>query len=156
MALLWEHSRTWRAIVRATRNPYVLGGFFVASVSGATAIAWGSQAATDSVAKDTLKELEEFKTRDFETARYAQHSKAALGKMFDGVRGIERNEKEENNGRPVMRLPPIQWHPGAIEREKKTKLRQRELNADNVACGASKYPSHSESNEGTAGDASSK
>jgi hypothetical protein len=83
-------------------------------------VGWCSQIATDAAAEDTKKELELLKKRDMETERYAKHSKAALGKMFDSVRGIESNDDSEG-GRPAMKLPPIQWHPRAVEREKEAK-----------------------------------
>lgn len=118
MALLYERSRTWRALVRATQNPWILAGFFGVSVGGASIIAWSSQKATDAVAEETKKEMEQLKRKDIETARYAKHSKVALGKMFDSVRGIEE-EAPAKGAPPAMRLPPIQWHPGAVEREKK-------------------------------------
>lgn len=120
MALLYERSRTWRAIVRATQNPAILAAFFGVSVGGASLVAWGSQKVTDAAAEETKNELEQLKRRDMETARYAKHSKAALGKMFKSVRGVEEESKPDD-GRPVMKLPPIQWHPGAVEREKKAK-----------------------------------
>lgn len=118
MALLYERSRTWRAIVRATQNPVILAGFFGATVAGASLIAWGSQMATDAAAEETKKEMEHLKRKDIETARYARHSKVALGKMFNSVRGIEE-EAPAKDAPPSMKLPPIQWHPGAVEREKK-------------------------------------
>lgn len=107
--------------MRATTNPLVLAAFFGASVGGASLVAWGSQAVTDAAAAETRKDLEDLKRRDFETARYARHSKAALGQMFDSVRGAEADEAV-GDGRAVMKLPPIQWHPGAIAREERAKL----------------------------------
>lgn len=115
MALLW-HSATWRAIVRATRNPYVFAAFFAASTAGATGLAWASQAVTDAVAANTLEELEEMKGRDFDTARYAQRSKAALADVLAGARGEEP--------KAGLKLPPIQWHPGAVEREERQRRRR--------------------------------
>lgn len=126
MALLWEHSRTWRSLVRATRNPYILTAFVLTSAGGATALAWGSQAATDAVADGNLQELQEYKSRDFETARYAAHSKAALAELLDGARG-GGGAPREAGAKPAakLKLPPVQWHPGAVEREERAKRAKR-------------------------------
>lgn len=137
MALLYERSRTWRAIVRATQNRFVLAGFFGVTVGGASLIAWSSQKATDVVAEETRKDMEQLKRKDIETARYAKHSKAALGKMFNSVRGIEEEAPAEG-APPAMKLPPIQWHPGAVEREKKAKATAAAAAAASASASAEK------------------
>lgn len=124
MALLYERSRVWRTIVHATKDPRVLALFFTSSIGGAALLAWGSQTATDSVAKKAREDLEDRQKRDYETARYSKHSKEALGQMFEHVRGDQAAPTGVSTGsteteKPRIKLPGVAWHPKAVERDQR-------------------------------------
>jgi hypothetical protein len=119
MALLYEKSVLWRRLVHATRDRRALAVYVAASVAGASALAWGVQAVTDGGSRRTFVEMEKVKKRDSETARYAKHSKEALGIMIDTVKDGGRDEEKSTGGKQRISLPGVAWHPKAVEREQR-------------------------------------
>lgn len=88
MALLFEKSVSWRRLVAATRNPRVMAAFTAASVAAAAGVAVATQSVTDATGgAASTAAASATVARDWEAARYAAHSKRALGVLFDDVRG---------------------------------------------------------------------
>lgn len=88
MALLFEKSASWRRLVAATRNPRVMAAFTAASVAAAAGVAIATQSVTDATGgAASTATASATVARDWEAARYAAHSKRALGVLFDDVRG---------------------------------------------------------------------
>jgi hypothetical protein len=119
MALLYEKSVLWRRLVHATKDRRVLAVYMAASVAGASALAWGLQAVTDGGSRRTVVEMEKIKKRDSETARYAKHSKEALGIMIDTVKDGGHDEAKSTEGKQRLSLPGVAWHPKAVERDQR-------------------------------------
>lgn len=121
MALLYERSAIWRAIVSATRDPRILALFTMTSVAGGYVVAKCSQKATSGASEQTKVEMEGILRKDAEAARYASHSKNALAIMLDNVKPqsadntIDSNAKYKKN---PIKLPGVMWHPKIAERER--------------------------------------
>ena len=123
MALLYEKSAVWRAIVHATRNPRVLTLFAVVTVGGAYVVAKASRSVTDKYTEETEAQMKDVVKRDKEAARYAAHSKKALAAMFDNIkqrRGVEVDSEAPHNKNPI-KLPGLAWHPMAVKRDREAK-----------------------------------
>lgn len=120
MALLYEYSALWRAIVSATRDPRVLALFTISAVAGSCALGKGSQMATSHAAEQTKVEMENKLCKDSEAARYASHSKNALAVMLDNVKpqgagaALDTNAKYKKN---IIKLPGVMWHPKVAQKE---------------------------------------
>ena len=125
MALFYERSAVWRAIVHATRDPRVLIGVTAFTVTGGWFLGKGAQLATSNSSEKTEEEIKESFKKDWEAARYAQHSKNALAVMFDSLQKSDAspsdNEKYKKN---PIKLPGVMWHPSIQKREKQ---RQQQL-----------------------------
>jgi hypothetical protein len=121
MALLYEKSVLWRRLVQATKDPRTMLLFMGMSTAGAAGIAWVCQAATDGATQETTKAMEKLKKKDYETARYASHSKVALGTMIDSYKkdGAAEQGGENTDGKKRIQLPGIAWHPKAVERDQR-------------------------------------
>lgn len=126
MAYLYE-TATWRAIVRATRDPKILLAFTVATVGGGYMIAKGSQIATDRASEQTKEEIEQQLKKDWEAARYARHSKNALAVMFENVRKDSDAEVDSKYKNYPVKVPGVMWHPKVAEQERRKaeQLRQQ-------------------------------
>ena len=122
MAYLYE-TATWRSIVRATRDPKMLAIFSVVTTGGAYLIAKGSQVLTDPMAEERKAELEKKLKRDYESARYANHSKRALGVMFDSIQN--KPQKEEVDEMRRIKLPGVMWHPKVAKKDKEKELKAK-------------------------------
>ncbi|KAI0567760.1 hypothetical protein FGB62_1g260 [Gracilaria domingensis] len=126
MAYLYE-TATWRAIVRATRDPKILLAFSAVTVAGGYLFAKGSQIATDVASEQTKEEMEQHLKKNWEAERYAKHSKNALAVMFDNVRKEDEPDVNEKHKRYPVKLPGVMWHPKVAERERqKAKLQRQE------------------------------
>ncbi|CAN8075742.1 unnamed protein product [Agarophyton chilense] len=130
MAYLYE-TAAWRAIVRATRDPKLLLAFSAATVAGGYFFAKGSRIATDVASEQTKKEIERHLEKDWEAARYANHSKNALAVMFDNVRKETDPDVNEKHKKYPVKLPGVMWHPKVAERERKrAESQKRATNAN--------------------------
>jgi len=139
MALLFEKSAGWRRLVAATRDPRVMAAFTVASVATAGGVAFATQSVTDATGTAAAeKAAEATVARDWEAARYAAHSKRALGVLFDDVRGGGADKGGAAGGvstdsggggsrsqKPIdyraIKLPGVAWHPAVAAKERAAK-----------------------------------
>lgn len=117
MAMLYERSALWRAIVHATRRPRIMILFSCTMCASAYALAAGAKTITDQAAESTKSEMEERIVKDREAKRYAQHSKNALAVM---LREAGREDvTQEKAGEHEIKLPGVAWHPKAEDRGKR-------------------------------------
>ncbi len=113
MALLYEKSRLWRALVHATRDPKILALCTVVATGGCTAIAFGLQSLTDQYSEKTAEEMREKVKKDRESRRYADHSKRALDIVLKNAVGEEATPHKY-----PMKLPGVHWHPAVDDKAK--------------------------------------
>lgn len=152
MAMLFEKSASWRRLVAATRNPRVMAAFTAASVAAAAGVAVATQSVTDSTGgAASTAAASATVARDWEAARYAAHSKRALGVLFDDVRGPGEGATAGSGGGAAsaaaadggggggsdggggggrapaaidyraIKLPGVAWHPAVAAKEKAAK-----------------------------------
>lgn len=122
MALLYERSAVWRAIVSATRNPRVLMVFTVTTATAGCAIGKLSEMATAGASEKTKDDMERKVQKDAETARYASHSKNALAVMFENIKpGHEADDVNAKYKKNPIKLPGVMWHPAVAKKELEAK-----------------------------------
>ena len=115
----------WRAIVSATRNPRVLILFTVTTTAVGYAIGKVSEIATSAASEKTKDDMEQKVRKDFETARYASHSKNALAVMFDSIKPENAHGEDNVNAKHKkhpIKLPGVMWHPAVAKREEAAKI----------------------------------
>lgn len=132
MAYLYAYSATWRAIVNATRNPKIMAVFATATTAGFVLVWRGSEALTKEAMMTTEEELREKIAHDNLMKQYATTSERALAAMF-----AQAGKGQEENAdllRHNIKVPGVEWHPKAEQRERKPQSReQRSAGTENVA-----------------------
>lgn len=132
MALLYERSALWRAIVSATRDPRILVLFTVTTAAGGYALGKGSEMATAGASEKVKDDMEKKLRKDVEAARYANHSKNALAVMFDSLKPAETDTANDPNAKykkHPIKLPGVMWHPKVAQKDKENAAKKREAEA---------------------------
>eukprot|EP00871_Galdieria_phlegrea_P002223 jgi/Galph1/3000/GphlegSOOS_G1698.1 len=120
--LLWQ-SKWWRYIVYRTKgNPKAMAVVSVSCIASFLGLAWIAQESTERL-KTPLSELKETNISQREQQQYAKAGQAAFATLVLSTVGPE-NLSEEDASKATVPLPPIAWHPKAIEREKKRQERE--------------------------------
>lgn len=120
MAYLYE-TVTWRAIVRATRDPKIMMMFAIGSTGSAYLVAKATQLITDPIAEETKSKLEKTIEKDYESARYARHSKNALAVLIDSYKSGD-DAQSPVKAKHNIKLPGVMWHPKIAKQEREQLL----------------------------------
>lgn len=121
MALLYEKSALWRAIVSGTRNPRIMLTFVAVTTAGGYAVGKATQMATSTSSEASKQQIENVIKKDKESARYASHSKNALAVMFDSIKPESDDSTDDPNAKykkNQLKLPGVMWHPKLMEKDK--------------------------------------
>ncbi|EME31104.1 hypothetical protein Gasu2_65120 [Galdieria sulphuraria] len=117
--LLWQF-KWWRYIVSVTKgNPKVMTAVSISCIGTFVGLAWLAQTSTEKL-KTPLTELKETSITPRERQRYAKAGQEAFASLVLSQLGPEKMSPEHVE-KATVPLPPIAWHPKAIQREENTK-----------------------------------
>jgi hypothetical protein len=115
--LLWR-SKWWRYIVAITKgNPKMMAAVSITCIGTFVGVAWVAQKSTEKL-KTPLTEIKDTNITRREQQRYAKAGEEAYASLVLSHVGPDKMPPE-HLAKATIPLPPIGWHPKAIERDEK-------------------------------------